>query len=174
MHREALLLRLAGLAALGGAGLRLAAAFPALRIPGLSGEALYFTVDLLLSLGLVGLFAGSSRFRTWLGALGFAGALAGFELVRTGARLGGPDAYQRGSAILGLGLAVAGLALVQGKGLTRYAGGAWLISLAVGLAGSALHWPAGFLVASLLFCLGFALGGVALLRGADYRALRAA
>jgi hypothetical protein len=174
MRREAILLRLAGLAALAGAGLRLAAAFPATRIPGLSGEPLYFTVDLLLSLGLVGLFAGSARFRTWLGVLGFAGALAGFELIRTGDRLGGPDAYQRGSAILGLGLAVAGLALAQGRGLTRYVGGAWLLSLAVGLAGSALHRPAGFLVASLFFCLGFALGGVALLRGADYRALRAA
>jgi hypothetical protein len=167
MPREAALLRLAGLAALACAGLRLAAALPALRIPGLGSEALYFTIDLLLSLGLVGLFAGSSRFRTWLGALGFAGALAGFELIRTGARLGGPDAYQRGSAILGLGLAVAGLALVQGRGLTRYAGGAWLISLAVGLTGAALHWPAGFLIASLFFCLGFALGGVALLRGGD-------
>ena len=167
MRREAIFLRLAGLAALIGAALRLTAAFPALRIPGLSGEALYFTVDVLLTLGLVGLFAGIARFRTWLGALGFLGALAGFELIRTGARLGGGDAYQRGSTVLGLALAIAGVALVQGKGLTRYAGAAWLVSLAVGLAGSVLHWQPAFLVASLFFCLGFALGGIVLLRGGD-------
>jgi hypothetical protein len=47
-------------------------AFPALKIPGFSGEALYFAIDLLLTLGLVGLFASLAPFRTWLGALGFA------------------------------------------------------------------------------------------------------
>jgi hypothetical protein len=169
MRHDSILLRLAGAAALLGAALRVAAAFPAVRLPGLAGEPLYFAVDLLLMLGLVGLFAGISRFRGWLGTLGFVGALAGFALVRTGARLGAIGAYERSSAILGLSLAVAGLALLGGKGLARYAGGAWIASLAVGLAGTALHMPVGFLVASLLFCLGFGLGGLILLRGGDKR-----
>ncbi len=163
MRHDTILLRLAGVAALIGAGLRAAAAFPSVHIPVLSPEALYFTIDLLLTLGLVGLFAGIAAFRGWLGAVGFVGAVAGFELVRTGERLGGADAYQRSSAILGLALAVAGIALVRGSGLARYAGGAWIASFAVGLAGTALHWPAAFQAASLLFCAGFALGGLALL-----------
>jgi hypothetical protein len=41
------------------------------------------------------------------------------------------------------------------------------VSLAVGLAGTLTHWPAGFVVASLLFCLGFGLGGLALLKGPE-------
>ena len=167
MRREAIFLRLAGLAALAGATLRIVAAVPGLQIPGLRQELHYFLVDLLLSLGLVGLFAGVPRFRTWLGVVGFVGALAGFELVRTGERLGGASAYQRSSALLGLGLAVAGLALIQGRGLTRYAGASWLVSLGIGLAGAALRWPPAFPAASMFFCLGFALGGAALLFGRD-------
>jgi hypothetical protein len=170
MSKDKTLLQLAGLACLIGAGLRAAGAFPALNLPGQGTEALYFAIDLLLTLGLVGLFVGVARLRTWLGVAGFAGALAGFELIRTGERLGGGDAYQRSSAILGLALAVAGLALVGGKGLSRYAGAAWLASLAVGLAGTALHWPLGFTAASLLFCLGFGLGGLVLLQGGERRA----
>jgi hypothetical protein len=163
MRRQTPLLQLAGVAALAGAGLRVSAAFPSLRIPGLSGESLYFIVDLLLILGLVGLFTGIASFRGWVGVLGFVGAIAGFAMVRTGDRLGGADAYQRASAILALSLAVAGLALLRGPGLARYVGAAWLASFAVGLAGTVLHWPQGFLVASLLFCLGFGFGGLALL-----------
>lgn len=170
MSQDKTLLRLAGAAALAGAGLRAAGAFPALHVPGQGTEALYFAIDLLLTLGLVGLFAGVAQFRGWLGVVGFAGALAGFELIRTGARLGGGDAYQRSSTILGLGLAVAGLALVGGRGLVRWAGAAWLASLAVGLIGAVLQWPLGFTVASLLFCLGFGLGGIVLLQGGERRA----
>jgi hypothetical protein len=167
MSHDKILLRLAGVAAVAGAGLRAAGAFPGLGFPGQGTEALYFAIDLMLSLGLVGLFVGVGRFRTWLGVVGFAAGLAGFELVRTGERLGG--GYQSSSAILGLALAVAGLALLGGKGFVRYAGVAWLASLAVGLAGTALHWAPGFTAASLLFCLGFGLGGIVLLQGGDKR-----
>src|SRR5258705_12548149 len=109
MSHDKTLLRLAGLACLAGAGLRAAGAFPSLHIPGQGTEALYFAVDLLLTLGLVGLFAGVARLRGWLGVAGFAGALAGFELIRTGERLGGGDAYQRRSTGPGPAPAVAGL-----------------------------------------------------------------
>ena len=170
MRQDTLLVRLAGVAALAGAALRLSTAFPVVRIPGLGAEAVYFLIDLLLTIGLIGLVAGVARLRTWLGALGFVGALAGFELIRTGSRLAGPDAYQTSSAVLAFSLGVAGLALVQGKGLGRYAGAAWLASLAVGAGGAMLHWQPAFLVASVLFCAGFAIGGVLLLRGGDNRA----
>lgn len=169
MSHDKILLRLAGLACLTGAGLRAAGAFPALHVPGQGTEAMYFAVDVLLTLGLVGLFAGIARFRSWLGVVGFAGALAAFELIRTGDRLGGGDSYQRSASVLGLALAVCGLALVSGKGLARYAGAAWLASLAVGLVGTVLHLTLGFTIASLLFCLGFALGGLVLLQGGDKR-----
>jgi hypothetical protein len=163
MRHDTVLLRLAGLSALTGAALRAAAAFPRLRVPILRPEALYLTIDLLLTLGLIGLFGGIARFRGWLGVLGFVGAVAGLELIRTGERLGGGEAYQRSSAALALSLAVAGVALVREPGLARYAGGAWIASFVVGLAGTALHWAPAFQAASLLFCAGFALGGLVLL-----------
>jgi hypothetical protein len=167
MPHDKILIRLAGLCALGGAGLRVATAFPSVHVPVLGSEALYLTIDLLLTLGLFGLFAGLSRFRGWLGTLGFVGAVAGFALVRTGERLGERDAYQLASSVLALGLAIAGLALVGCKGIARFAGVAWLASLALGLVGTAVHWGPAFQVASLLFCLGFGLGGLALLLGDD-------
>jgi hypothetical protein len=168
MTRDAIALRLAGLSALAGAALRVAAAFPSLRIPLLPPESLYFLVDLLLSLALVGLLAVVGRFRTWLGLVGFVGALAGFELVRTGDRLAG-GGYQRGAAVLGVALAVAGLALLGGKGATRLMGAAWLASFAVGAVGQMMAWPVAFTAASLLFCAGFGLGGVVMLQGGDRR-----
>ncbi len=169
MRLDPTLLRLAGFAALAGALLRLVAAFPAIQISGLGQQSLYFAVDGLLTLGLIGLMAGTDRLRTWLGALGFVGAILGFELIRTGDQLGGEGGYQRGAAVLSLALAIMGLALVRGQSLVRHAGWAWLASFAVGLAGSLAHQPVGFLAASLLFCLGFAIGGVVLLRGGGGR-----
>ena len=167
MTRDSLLVRLGGLAALAGAALRAATAFPRVHIPALGPQALYFTIDLLLTAGLVAIFCGVGRMRTWLGALGGLGALAGLLLIRTGDRLGGADGYQRGAAVLALGLALAGLAMLGGKGLTRFAGVAWLASFAVGAAGAMLRWPLGFTVASLLFCAGFALAGVVAVRGGE-------
>ena len=170
MGHDRRLLRLAGLAALAGAALRVVAAFPSAPVPGLTPEALYLSVDVLLMLGLVGLFAGVPRFRSVLGAVGFVGAVAGFMLVRTGERLGGTDAYQTAAAILAGALTVAGVALASGRGLIRWAGAAWIASFAVGLAGTLLHQEGAFLAASLLFCAGFGMGGVVLLRGGDGRA----
>ncbi|MBI1200535.1 MAG: hypothetical protein GC203_21960 [Phenylobacterium sp.] len=167
MRQDTLLLRLAGACALLGALLRLNAAFPTVTIPRLSGETLYLTIDVLLMLGLIGLFAGLPKFRGWLGAAGFVGAILGFALIRTGARLPLPgDAYQTASAVLGLALAVAGAGLVPGGGVGRWVGVGWIASFVVGLAGVALHWPMGFTAASALFCTGFALGGAGLIGGA--------
>lgn len=167
--RNDILLRLAGAAALAGAALRLNAAFPTLDIPLLSGEPLYFTIDLLLTLGLIGLFAGFASFRTWLGTLGFAGAIGGFLLIRTGERLLGASAYEVASGVLSGSLAVGGLALVLGGWLGRFVGAAWIGAFVVGLAGTLAHWSMGFTIASAAFCGAFALGGAGLIVGRGLR-----
>jgi hypothetical protein len=167
MRQDDLLLRLAGVAALAGAALRLNAAFPTVAIPRLSGEALWFTIDLLLMLGLIGLFTGLAKFRSWLGTVGFVGAVAGFALIRTGARLPLPgDGYQTASAVLAAALALAGLGLVLGGGAGRWIGAGWIAALVVGLAGTLLHWPTGLTAGSALLSASFALGGAILLAGA--------
>ena len=165
MRANDLLIRGAGLAALAGAALRLTTAFPQLELGALPDEAAYLVVDVLLTLGLFGLFCGLPKFRGVLGTLGFVGAVAGIELIRTGERLLGASAYETAAAVLSLSLAIAGAALIPAGGLARFVGAAWLASFVVGFAGGLVAWPPAFLIASVLFCVGFALGGGLLLAG---------
>ncbi len=155
------LYRAAGLAAIAAA---------LLHIPGLdtvAGESrvqmLYFIIDVFLTFALIGMFAAWPRFRTVLGALGFAGAIVALLIIRTGPRLaGGAEVYTSGATVFTISMALASLSLLREQGLVRYAAIAWIGSLVVGLAGKAL--PAIFPGAIILFCIGFLLGGVALLR----------
>lgn len=155
---------LAGLAAILGAVLRLGATIPELPLAEAGREGLYLTVDVLLILGLFGLISSVTAVRTWLGVAGFGLGISGFAIIRTGARLAGPDTYQIGSGLLGLGLTLIGVALLRTHGPLRLAGIAWISSFAVGLAGAGLGSPLGFLTASLLFCLGFMASGMAMVR----------
>ena len=167
MPLDVTLVRFAGFCALAGALLRAIAAWPDLPLLEPSIQKLYFGIDLLLTLGLIGVLADTPRLRTWLGALGFAGALAGIELIRTGDQIGGPGGYSRGTSVLALSLGLVGLVLlIREQGLARLAGLAWIASLIAGLAGSFSGNSQGFLAASLLFCLGFALAGIRLIRTA--------
>jgi len=159
--KDILLYRAAGVSAIAAA---------LLHIPGLDtavGESrvqmLYFIIDVFLTFAVFGMFAAWPRFRTALGTLGFVGAIAALLIIRTGPRLaGGAEVYDAGATIFTISLALASLSLVREQGLMRYAAIAWIGSLVVGLAGKAL--PVIFLGAIILFCIGFLLGGVALLR----------
>ena len=167
MRHDTLLLRLAGGCAILGAALRLNVAFPTVSVPNLSREALEFAIDALLALGLVGLFAGFQRFRTWAAAAGFVGALLGILLIRTGGRLPLPGGSgQTAATVLALSLAVAGAGLVPGGGVARWMGVGWIAAFALGLAGTLLHWPTGAVAAVALTCAAFALGGAGLVGGA--------
>lgn len=140
-----------------------------LHIPGLDtvvGESrvqvLYFVIDVFLTFALIGMFAAWPRFQTVLGALGFIGAVVALLIIRTGPRLlGGGEVYILGSTVFTISLALASLSLVRDQGLVRYAAIAWIGSLVVGLA--AKFAPVLYSGAVALFCIGFLLGGVALL-----------
>ena len=165
MPSDLTLIRCAGAAALAGALLRALAAWPALPLSDTGMQALYLVIDFLLTLGLVGAFVEMDGLRTWLGTLGFLGALGGILLVRTGDQLGGEGGYARATSVLALALGMVGLVLlIRERGFARLAGLAWIASLGTGLAGSFGEVSWGFLAASLLFCLGFALAGVSLIR----------
>ena len=151
------LFRAAGLASAAGALLRLAAAVPAVLPDPQAREGLYLSVDLLLLFALFGLFAHEPRLRRGPGVLGFVVAVAGFVLIRTGARVGVLGDYQAAALVLSVGLSIMGAALLGAGGWVRAAGLAWIAALVMGLAGAALHAPLGFLAASLLFCVAFAL-----------------
>lgn len=150
--------RLAALAALFGVVLRLVAALPLFPTGQVATEWLYMTIDYLLLLGLSGVLAREPRLRNPIGISGFVIATAGIFLIRTGLRVGPAGAYQNAAAVFSIGLALIGVATLRTEPLLRSAGFAWLASLLVGA--TAANLPGGFLVASLLFCLGFALAGI--------------
>jgi hypothetical protein len=161
---DRLLFCAAGGAAAIGALLRVAAAIPSILPDPHAREGLYMAVDLLLLFAIFGLFAHEPRLRRGLGSAGFALAVLGFVLIRTGPRLGPLGDYQAAAAILTGGLAIMGAALWRAAPWARAAGLAWIAALIAGLAGVALHSAPGLAAASLLFCVAFGLAAVALLR----------
>jgi hypothetical protein len=169
MTTDRILFRIAGVAAMAGALLRLVTAIPSILAGRQGREGLYLTVDLLLLFGLFGLFAHQARLRRGIGPLGFAIAVLGFVLIRTGPRIGAFATYEFAASVLAIGLAVMAASVIRVHGWMRATGAAWIASLVVGLVGAALRAPFGFLAASLLFCLGFAFAGMLLLASPEAR-----
>lgn len=157
MIQDRVLFRFAGVAAAAAAVLRLVTATPWPLGGAESREQLYLAVDLLTLLTLFALFASQARLRRGFGVFGFVVAVLGLALIRTGPRIGAFASYEFSASILAVGLAILGAALVGAGGWIRAVGIAWIASLGVGLVGAAMHSPAGFLAASILFCIGLAL-----------------
>ena len=157
----ATLLRLAAVAGIVGAVLRALFVAPVTAISPAEAEIAYLVVDCLLVLALSGLVAGVAEFRTPLGVLGYAGAVIGLLIVRSAGRLGDEAAaYQLGSEVVALSLAVAGVALMRRPGLARGAGLSWIASLGLGAAAGLLNQPALLLAAAVMFCVGMILANL--------------
>lgn len=158
------LIRLGGIAAIVGGGLRVAAGF----IPYVPGSAMletfYAVIDIGLLFGLIAIYLDSAADTGRLG-------LAGFFIALTGlASIVGPDAprfdvdfYQLGSAIFVLGLVPLAVQLVRLR-IQRLTGAAWLISAGLGLAAAVSQSALAFAAAGVALGTGFALGGARLLR----------
>ena len=153
----------AGVLSVLAAAVRLATIIPGWLASPAIAEQIYFGIDLLLTLGLIGMVVELDGFRTPIGMLGFLSALVGLLVIRTGPRLAGASAYQAGSALIAIGLAMAGVSLVRTRGLARTAGLAWIASLGAGLI-AANGLSVALTAAAVLFCIGFAAGGIALVR----------
>ena len=158
------LLRLGGVAAIVGGGLRVAAAF----IPYVPGsamlESLYAVIDIGLLFGLIAIYLGSAADTGLLELAGFLVSLTGLaSIVGPDAPAFGVDLYQLGSAIFVLGLAPLAVQLVRLR-IQRLTGAAWLISAGLGLVSAVSHstWP--FAAAGVALGMGFALGGADLVQ----------
>ncbi len=157
----AVFLKLAAVAGLIGGVLRALFVAPVTALPPADVEIAYLAVDCLLVLALSGMAAGIREFRTSLGLLGYAGAVVGLLIVRSAGRVGDETAvYQLGSEVVALSLAVAGVALMRRKGLARYAGLSWIVSLGLGGAAGLLTQPALLLAAAIFFCVGMILASL--------------
>jgi hypothetical protein len=166
MKHEALL-RLAGAAAMAGGALRMAAAAP-LTAGAATLEWLYFAIDVLLVLGLIGLYLDRAPRLGFLGLASFAVAIAGFVFI------GGPDAdpfgfstYEQGAAVIAIAMVGLSIAWLRAGEHPVWPPLCWFGSvISVGVL-NLLPSPLpgfGFALAGALFGLGFVLAGFTLLR----------
>ncbi|HZZ35352.1 MAG TPA: hypothetical protein VFE03_06470 [Caulobacteraceae bacterium] len=143
----------------------MAAAFaPGLLSPD-RAQALYFVTDIFLVAGLVAIFARCAVALGWIGLIGFALALVGFLVIRTGTLMG-VQTYSTGGALCLFGLAFIGARMPAEPPFPRLASILWMAALIIGVAGA--FWPImtwGVFVAGLVFALGFIAAGVPLMRG---------
>ena len=91
--------RTAAVAAATGALLRLATAIPGVVRGEEIRQRVYLSIDLMIMLSLVALFASQDRLRRGLGPCGFGIAVAGVVLLRTGTRIGAFATYQVSAAV---------------------------------------------------------------------------
>ncbi|MBI1250480.1 MAG: hypothetical protein GC189_03305 [Alphaproteobacteria bacterium] len=164
--RAKMLFRLAGVAAFAGGAARMVSSFP-LRLPAQAQEALYDGIDVLLLLGLMGLYLRKAR------AMGLPGLLCFLTAVAALSFIGGPDAdpfpfstYQTGAALLGAAMAAFGVVWILARQRPLFAAFYWILAVvaAIGLpyAGAPFAAYAG-LIAGLLFGAGFAFAGIELI-----------
>ncbi len=162
-----ILFRLSGVAALVGGLLRVASALP-LGLDALTQEWLWTIIDVLLTLGLVGIYLVRADKLGFLGLAGFALAMASLSFI------GGPDAnvfgfstYEQGAAALAISLV--GFAIAWLRAGERPLGpplcwfGTVIASGALGLLPAPFP-DYGFQAAGALFGIAFAWAGWDLLR----------
>jgi hypothetical protein len=162
-----ILFRLSGLAALLGGLLRIVSALP-LSLSPESLEALWDGIDMLLTLGLIGIYVVRAEKLGFLGLAAFALAMASLSFI------GGPDAdpfgfstYEQGAAALAISLLGLSIAWLRAGERTFAPPLLWFASvIAAGLLGM-LPAPLpswGFAAAGMLFGAAFAAAGLDLVR----------
>ena len=163
----ATLLRLSGLAACAGGLLRIASALP-LPLGAVGLEALWTTIDVLLPLGLIGIYLVRAEKLGLMGFAGFVLAMASLSFI------GGPDAdvfgfstYEQGAAALAVSLLGLSIAWLRAGERPWGAPICWFLSVVAAglLAPLPPPWPAlGFQLGGALFGLAFVWAGWALVR----------
>ncbi len=150
-----ILLKLSGYAALTGGILRIVSALP-LPLGQVQSEALWDLIDVLLTLGLIGIYLVRADKLGLLGLAGFVLAMASLSFI------GGPDldvfgfsTYQQGAAALAISLAGFSLAWLRAGERPLGPPLCWLATLLA----SALP-DYGGIAAGALFGLGFVLAGL--------------
>lgn len=162
----AALYRLAGLAAIAGGLLRIATSFPLIQDP-VTLEWLYTGIDILLLLGLIGIYLQRAERLGFLGLTSFCVAVAALSFI------GGPDSdpfgfstYEQGAAVLAIALIGLSLAWIRSGEKPLAPTFCWIGSvIAVGVLNYIPPLSAyGMPLAGALFGLGFVLAGLPLLR----------
>ena len=164
-------LRLAGVATIVGAAIDVVAPFliyPRLVEP--QPHLVYVTIDLLLMIGMLGVWSASRRSAGVLALVGFVLGLLGVMLVRTSsAKIFGEASYRIASSVWLIGMVLWAVDLLRAK-VFRAPAALWIAALVIGLAGLALkdHGPVAY-VAKMSFIVGFIVAGIDLVRTREAR-----
>ncbi|MBO9546519.1 hypothetical protein [Caulobacter sp.] len=160
------ILRLAGAATIVGSAIDIVAPFliyPRLVEP--QPHLVYVLIDLLLMIGMLGVWSASRRSASVLGLVGFVLGLLGVMLVRTAsAKIFGEASYMIASSVWSIGMVLWAVDLLRAK-VFRAPAALWIAALVIGLAGLALkdHGPIAH-VAKMSFIVGFIVAGIDLIR----------
>lgn len=162
----AALYRMSGVAAVAGGALRIASSFPISQDP-VTLDWLYTGIDVLLLMGLMGIYLVRAEKLGFLGLASFGVAVAALSFI------GGPDAdvfgfstYEQGAAALAIAMVGLSMAWVRVGERPLWPAFAWFGSVVVvGLLGFIQPLAAyGMPAAGILFGLGFVLAGLPLLK----------
>jgi hypothetical protein len=158
------LFRLAGLAAVIGGGLRIAAVLP-LGLSAQAAEALYDAVDILLLFGLVGIYLARAEALGFLGLASFAVGVAALSFI------GGPDAdpfgfstYREGATVLAIAMAGLAIAWISRRQRPIWPPILWFASVIAAGVLTSVAPSLSLAVAGAFFGAGFVAAGLDLLR----------
>lgn len=159
------LLRILGLSAIAGGALRVVDSFTTESLSPATLAALYFVTDVLLLLGILGVYWSQRSKLGFAGVIGLAIFAVGIVLIRISAfGVFGANGYQLGAAIALLGLATFSAEELLCRDQTDAAAILWLAALAFGIIGAlGVMVPLMTIAAGVTFGLGFVLAGRQLL-----------
>ena len=161
-----LLLRLCAAAAVLGGGLRVVDAYLAVTSAVRVQQIAYFVTDVMLLLGLCGIYFPRRKALGFVGFLGFAAAVAGLLIVRSSSFNGlGPQSYLIGATVTLVGVVVLGMGMLVRVAFPKLAPALWIASAVVGLIGllsAKLSWAV--TLAGVIFGIGFVAAGISLFK----------
>lgn len=160
----ATLIRLGGLAAILAGVLRVGTSFIPYSNskPGVALELLYLIIDVLILLGLLGVYGHQNEVVGRWGFLGFLLALIGTAInVGPDGKIGVVEMYVVGSLMISVGLSILAIGTWNAKRLPRTVPLLWVMSTVVGVGGYLIGGPTvTFVIAGLAFGLAFIVAGV--------------
>lgn len=161
--------KLAGLCAVIGGLMRLAGPFVQHLLQGQALLLLWLVTDILLLLGLVGIYGYSRKLLGLTGLIGFVTAVVGVLTVRSaGAQVFGEATYVYGAAVWTVGMAILAFPmLLRGVG-HMVAAGLWMLALVIAIFAATRPGESwGILLAAIAFSAGYIAAGLPLIAKSD-------
>ena len=160
---KASLVSLGGIAAVLAGILRGIASFIPATTPDVALQVFYILTDVFILLGVFALYGVQYKDTGKSGFLGFLIAVVGILVIRSSRAITGVNLYPAGSLIFSLGLIILGIRLWLTNVLPSWIVGLWSLSVLVGIIEYFVpSLGLLFVVAGLMFAIGFGAAGIKL------------